>query len=98
MRIDHPRLFINGQPAQGKYFERVVAAKNGYTGYTNDIGVYLRSADEVYAVPPGNYFALGDNSANSSDSRAWGPVPERNVVGRGLFVYYPFTWHWGPIH
>lgn len=98
LRIDHPRLFINGQPAQGKYFERVVAAKNGYNGYTNDIGVLLRSPDATYGVPDNCYFALGDNSANSSDSRAWGPVPARNVVGRGLFVYYPFTWHWGPIH
>ncbi len=98
LRVDHPRLFINGQPAQGKYFDRVVAAKDGYNGYTNDIGVYLRSPKESFTVPPENYFAMGDNSANSSDSRAWGTVPARNVVGRGLFVYYPFTWHWGPIH
>ena len=41
------------------------------------------------------YWAMGDNSAGSSDSRAWGPVPERNLVGPALFVYWPFAQHWG---
>jgi signal peptidase I len=48
-------------------------------------------------VPDHSYFAMGDNSYNSFDSRYWGPVPEPNLVGRGLFVYWPFTWHWGLI-
>ena len=46
-------------------------------------------------VAPRSYFALGDNSANSLDSRYWGFVPEQNVVGRGFFVYWPFSSHWG---
>lgn len=41
------------------------------------------------------YFAMGDNSADSLDGRAWGFVPEDKVVGRALFVYYPFTKRWG---
>ena len=100
LRIDYPRLFINGQQNPGKYFERVAASKNGYTGYTNKMygAAYLTSPSETFTVPAEDYFALGDNSAHSSDSRFWGTVPARNVVGRGLFVYYPFTWHWGPIH
>jgi len=48
-------------------------------------------------VPKHGYFALGDNSNNSYDSRYWGPVPEENLVGRGLFVYWPFNSHWGLI-
>jgi signal peptidase I len=48
-------------------------------------------------VPAHGYFALGDNSYNSYDSRYWGPVPEENLVGRGLFVYWPFNRHWGLI-
>jgi signal peptidase I len=48
-------------------------------------------------VPQDGYFALGDNSYNSYDSRYWGPVPEENLVGRGLLVYWPFAPHWGLI-
>ena len=52
---------------------------------------------KTFKVPEDGYFALGDNSYNSYDSRYWGPVPEENLVGRGLFVYWPFNQHWGLI-
>ena len=42
------------------------------------------------------YFAMGDNSTDSLDGRAWGFVPEDELIGRALFVYYPFTNRWGP--
>ncbi len=41
-------------------------------------------------VQPGHYLCLGDNSQASSDSRDWGLVPERLMLGRALLVYYPF--------
>jgi signal peptidase I len=40
------------------------------------------------ALPPGFYFALGDNRDLSQDSRFWGPVPAGNVKGRPLVVYW----------
>jgi signal peptidase I len=40
-------------------------------------------------VQPGHYLCLGDNSPESSDSRSWGLVPERLMVGRALLGYYP---------
>ena len=57
----------------------------------------FRSPTKIFAVPRQTYFAMGGNSENSFDSRYWGPVPERNLVGRGLFVYWPFVPHWGLI-
>ena len=98
LRIAQPQLFLNGALATGKYFQRVMNSRDGYRGYSNTVGSRLRTPDQTFTVPDKNYFALGDNSFYSSDSRDWGTVPARNVVGRGLFVYYPFTRHWGPIH
>jgi signal peptidase I len=41
-------------------------------------------------VHPGHYLCMGDNSPESSDSRQWGLVPQRLLLGRALLVYYPF--------
>jgi len=96
LRIDPPLLYVSGKVAEGFGFARVMAAKIPYRGYAPGRD-YLGDPSKTYAVPPQRYFAMGDNSYNSYDSRWWGPVPEENLVGRGLFVYWPFNWHWGLI-
>lgn len=40
-------------------------------------------------VPPESYFALGDNSANSRDSRYWGFIPRKNLIGKAVCIYWP---------
>ena len=100
LQIIPPKLYINGEVAKGWGFDHVMSEQGGYRGYSNTTSrgerfPYLGSPEQTFIVPERSYFALGDNSYNSADSRSWGVVPESNVTGKALFVYWPFTSHWG---
>jgi signal peptidase I len=96
LRIDPPFLFVNREKAEGYGFRRVMEMQDGYRGYGPGPDL-LSNPLKTFEVPKRSYFAMGDNSYNSYDSRYWGAVPEENLVGRGLFVYWPFYPHWGLI-
>jgi len=49
---------------------------------------YIQGDDLV--VPPDHYFAMGDNRDVSYDSRYWGFIPQANVIGRPMFIYWSF--------
>ena len=81
-----------------------MSQKGDYPGYSqpsfNPVGQnYVGQGGRTDEVTLGNkeYMAMGDNSPDSSDSRYWGPVPEENLVGPALFVYWPFLPHFGVI-
>ena len=110
LRIAPPELFINGARATGPEFARVMAAQDGYRGYSNVANHnhpngtvtqrpmdLLNNPEATVSVPEKRYWAQGDNSYYSSDSRDWGTVPQENIMGRGVFVYWPFGAHWGRI-
>lgn len=83
VEIKDGNLYINGQllddsPAipRERFYYRVY-------------GESLFYAEGGVTVPEGNFFVLGDNSANSRDSRHWGFLPLEKVKGKALFIIWP---------
>ncbi len=109
LEIKSPVLFRNGRPIEGSVaFGKNARREGKYPGYINTGPAVVTGSDRSIVsdglmpvggkviVPANSFFALGDNSPRSKDSRYWGFVPEKDVVGRPLFIYYPLTSRWGP--
>ena len=61
-------------------------------------GKTIAQAGDEVKLGPDEFYACGDNSPSSYDSRYWGPVPARNLRGLAGGVFWPFATHrWGPI-
>ena len=72
VEIRHGVVLVNGHPLAEPYVARDPRASDDFAPIT---------------VPPDSYFVLGDNRRNSYDSRYWGFVPRRAIVGRALLIY-----------
>ncbi len=104
LQIKAPDLIVNGVPVTGPGRLGMIARKESigtwaapYDGF-NPSGVLeyggpgtLSAESSKVVLGPDQYYAMGDNSFNSFDSRYWGPVPERNLLGPAAIVYWPFT-------
>lgn len=97
IELRNNQLFVNGTPIPRESIETPVGAKTfyayaeetmaggphyatGYTGRDPDFG--------PIKVREGNFFAMGDNRDNSSDGRCWGQVPQNNIKGKALFIFF----------
>ncbi len=61
--------------------------------YLNTLGNYNWGPQ---VIPPDQYFVLGDNRNNSSDSHTWGPLPKKDIIGKAWISYWPPK-YWGLI-
>lgn len=78
----------------GKTIEPPPAIPTPLYYYSEGEGSY--GIDREVRIPANAYYALGDNSINSKDSRYWGFIPSKNLVGKALFIYWP-PWRMGII-
>lgn len=77
--ISNNKLYVNGDEVDEPYL-----SPNMFTNTTGS------SLEFPFTVPEHQYFVMGDNRENSFDSRYWGTVPEENIIGRSVVVFYPF--------
>ena len=111
LQVKAPILYRNGEPITGApAFQDNAQRKGEYPGYD---AIWRLSPGDTETVPDGFYYAMGDNSPESYDSRGWGLalerfnpralsgakdvnfVPEKQLVGKAAFIFYPFTHRWG---
>ncbi|MCB9385019.1 MAG: signal peptidase I [Bryobacterales bacterium] len=101
IRIQDKQVFLNGSPLDEPYAQHVDSRRIDYRDdFPAAAPVWIEDRARAMlkehvqngelVVPPGHYFALGDNRDNSSDSRFWGLVPRENIYGKPLLVYWSF--------
>lgn len=101
IRIEPPYLQVKGKRVtEPECINRIQLKKSPYReGYqlTHTKGARLAEEGDVMPLGPAQYAGFGDNTGNSLDSRYWGSIPEKNLVGPALFVYWPFSRRWGSV-
>ncbi len=90
-------------PDETPYIKRIIGLPGDQVHIADgEISINNQLMDEPYltdktkrggdwTVPAGNFFVLGDNRNNSSDSRTWGFVPFENIIGKVTYIYFPLS-------
>jgi signal peptidase I len=67
----------------------VVNGKKQKENFTRPCAPGTCSFPRTIKIPPGHFFMMGDNRGQSDDSRFWGPVPKKWIIGQAFFTYWP---------
>ena len=97
IRYENKRIYINGELVKQEYVAQLPPNRPVYRIYNETLGEvdheihvdleHTAAPPQKWIVPQGYYFMMGDNRDHSSDSRAWGFVPESNIVGKAFAVW-----------
>ncbi len=79
IKIQNGFVFINGKKLEEPYLAGNIVTKEG--------DILLEGQD--YKIAADYYIVMGDNRAESTDSRYWGPIQKETIIGRALAVFYP---------
>lgn len=80
---------VVGLPGDEIRIENGVVYVNG-TALAEPYIAAVPTYNGTWRVPSGNFFVLGDNRNDSSDSHSWGMLPSDKVIGKAILVYWPF--------
>lgn len=80
-QIKDGSIYVNGRLCDEPDFQKRFYYNRGSFG---------EEGKEI-TVPPESYFVLGDNSASSMDSRYWGFVPKRFLIGKAMVIFWPLN-------
>ena len=91
-QVEGKREFVKKEydPEEGHYvmyYKVTTPANKVYTIRRHGDRFQSSESQGPMRVPEGYYFMMGDNRDNSADSRVWGFLPEKNVVGQALVIY-----------